>query len=447
MSARTRRSPPLLRTGRRVGWVRIRRGQGRRRGSPVPPRGRLTSSSARCLRGHAPSTAVFPCRRSRGNGPGRSGRPSYAAMRQSYAWPPRHTGRAALPEGHSREGVAESVVAARRSSQKLPCHAHQDLGDGGWGAPPAQMKAVKDREGRQDPDHVGGFLDRASRPKLVLHGKSFGKSSVAIGFLAFPPTVSIEPPVETRICRPGCAGLPDPEPELVPRIGAGLRHGRDTEGGADAGSQRIKEALLGTELVVHGDPRHAGPLGNLAHARGRAVLDDQLAGRREDGRPGAVDLSLAPAQAIASWAHSISLTDSMYNQIGPISKPSLRPTPTIARCEAVGSARAARVFIAASRPRISRPRGASWRRAAGAADSRLSFGRLVSALPAGLARPNRLQGVPLGHPLQRPALRANAGRPAAPPGPGRGGGRLASEHRGSQPGWPPRQGPVTAQAA
>src|ERR1700737_2164911 len=89
--------------------------------------------------------------------------------------------------------------------------------------------------------------------------------------------------------------------------------------------------------------------------------------------------------------------------------PSLHPTPTIARCEAVGSARPARVFIAAARPGVSRPRRASRRREAGPADSGVSLGRLVDALPAELARPHWIQGVPLRHPLQRPALGAKAG--------------------------------------
>src|SRR5258708_1258589 len=202
--------PP--RTGGREASVRIRRGRARRRDSPSPPRGRLTSSSARCPRGHAPSAAVFLCHRSRGNGPGRPGLPSYGAMRQSYAWPPRSWGSWNL------------ALAGRRLCEELSCHSHEDLGHGGWRAPPVLMKAVEDREGHQDPDHVFGLLDRTSRPKQVVCGESFGKSPVAIGLLAFPSVVGFEPPVQARHCRPAWPHVPHPAPPPLPPIHAPLLH-------------------------------------------------------------------------------------------------------------------------------------------------------------------------------------------------------------------------------
>jgi hypothetical protein len=176
------------------------------------------------------------------------------------------------------------------------------------------MEAVEDGERSQDPDHVFGFLDGASGPKLIVSGKSFGKRAGVLGFLAVRSPVGFETPVQARICRPGGAGLSDPPTELGSRIGAGLGSGRTIRARGNAGRKRLEQALLGAKLVVDRDPRHTGALRHLAYAGGRAVLGDHLAGGPEDGGPGTVDLALAQAQAVGSRAHPIRLTDSMFNQ-------------------------------------------------------------------------------------------------------------------------------------
>src|SRR5258708_26005147 len=106
-------------------------------------------------------------------------------------------------------------LAGRRLCEELSCHSHEDLGHGGWRAPPVLMKAVEDREGHQDPDHVFGLLDRTSRPKQVVCGESFRKSPVAIRLLAFLSVAGFEPPVQAHLLRPSCPGSGLPAPSLI----------------------------------------------------------------------------------------------------------------------------------------------------------------------------------------------------------------------------------------
>jgi hypothetical protein len=40
------------------------------------------------------------------------------------------------------------------------------------------MQAIENGERREDPDHVFGFLDRASRPQAIGRGKVLGERTV-----------------------------------------------------------------------------------------------------------------------------------------------------------------------------------------------------------------------------------------------------------------------------
>src|ERR1700682_1687795 len=110
------------------------------------------------------------------------------------------------------------MLRGQRLNQKLFSHPHQYLGDRCRASSSIFMEAVERGEGGQDSDHVLGFLERASGPKLVVRGKPLHQGAVEVGFVPILSLDAVELPVEGGISRPRGARLPDSAPEVIPRI-------------------------------------------------------------------------------------------------------------------------------------------------------------------------------------------------------------------------------------
>src|SRR6266511_4015827 len=125
---------------------------------------------------------------------------------------------------------------------------------------------------------------------------------------------------------------------------------------------------------------------------------------------------------------------------------STAPQPTIPAHEAPGSAGPSRAVCAAQGSCLSRARGATRRRQAGASGPGVPIVGLVSARAARLAASNRLHRLPVGDLPERASLGAHAGRTPTAPGGGPGLARIEGQHGRSQPRRAARQGALAAKA-